>query len=144
MDANDIAQSLADALATVEEVDIAATESFLPALETQAICALLVPFEQESVYEQQDLAGEQMYARHVMKVEFWCKHDPGQAGETLRKARDIGRKGMTALVQHDGEGYTLDRNEGFRERVDSGFVTVANIAWLVAHLYVPLENEVTL
>jgi hypothetical protein len=47
-------------------------------------------------------------------------------------------------MQHDGEGYVIDRNMEFRSRVDNGFVTVANAPWLVVHLYVPLETEVTL
>ena len=46
------------------------------------------------------------------------------------------------LLENDGDGYTIDREMNFRERIDGGFVTIGNVPWLVAHLYVPLENEV--
>lgn len=144
MDPNDIAEALATALIGVDEVDSASTSDFLPALESQGICALLVPFEQEGTFEQQDLSGYGIWVKRAVKFEFWCKHDQAQPGESLRRARSIGQKAVIRLMQQDGNGYTIDRNMEFRERVDTGFVTVGNVPWLVVHLYVPLEIEVTL
>jgi hypothetical protein len=143
-DMAEIAAALAEALLTIESVDQASATEFLPALESMSVMALVVPFEQESSYEQMDLSGESIYAKHMQKVEFWCKHDQSNPADTLERARTIGHKAVQALMQHDGDGYTVDRNLEFRERIDSGFVVVANVPWLVAHLYVPLEHEVTL
>lgn len=144
MEPSDIARAVADVLAGMEEMDGASTADFLPTVESMSVFALVVPFEQESTFEQQDLGGDSVFALHMLKVEFWCKHDGAQPGESLRRARSVGTWAVKALLAHDGEGYTIDRNGQFRERVDSGFVTAANVPWLVAHLYVPLENEVTI
>ena len=137
-------EALAEVVQAVDGIDSAHTTSFLPALDAGSVVALLVPFEQEANYEQMDLSGQSLLCHHTTKAEFWVKHDTSDPERTLTTARNVGFLAMRAIVAGDGTGYTLDREQTFRERVDTGFVTVANVPWLVVHLYVPLETEVTL
>ena len=144
MDVNLIAQAIADVLAAVDEVDGALVSGYQLPHDTQSVFALVVPFDQESTFEQTDLGGASVLAHHLLQIEFWCKHDPAAPDRTLERARNIGTRAVAALMESDGDGYTIDREMNFRERVDGGFVTIGNVPWLVAHLYVPLENEVGL
>lgn len=139
----EVVEALAVAVEAVEDIDSASTANFLPVLDAGSIVALLVPFEQEATYAVETLSGESVTCHHVTKIEFWVKHG-SDAEVTLARGRNIGAQAMEAIIKADGMGYTLDREQQFRERVDSGFVTVANVPWLVVHLYVPLETEVTL
>lgn len=138
----EIADAVRDVLAGLDWVTYASTVDFLPPAGQADVCALLVPFEQASTATADSL-GDTITLMHRLTVEFWVQHRNGEAARTMRLGRDAGTLAITALLAHDGDGFTVAREYGFEERIEPQFVTHLNVPWLVVSLRVPVENEVT-
>ena len=138
----EIADAVRDVLAGLDWVTYASDVDFLPPVNQADVCALVLPFDQNSTATADSL-GDTITLIHLLNVEFWVQHRSGEAARTLRIGRDAGTLAIAALLAQDGEGYTIAREYQFTERIEPQFVTHLNVPWLVASLRVPVGNEVT-
>jgi hypothetical protein len=138
-----IATAIAAQLSQLTWVDEASSTSYLPATTGNRVCAFVVPFDQETRAETANLRGD-LNLRHILVVEFWTQIRANRIPEAMNTARDASALAMVALVQNDGEDYTLNRSIDFVERVYPEPVTHANVPWIISSLRVPVENEVTI
>ena len=129
---------------TLADVDQSSISDFVPAIETEKVAALIVPFEQDSTAQFLDVGGTYLEMSHAIRCEFWVKHTNASAATTAQRARDIALSAITALMQSDGTGYDLDPEGEFTERVDEIFTVMNDVAFLVVALTIPIRNEVTL
>jgi hypothetical protein len=138
-----IATAIASQLSALSWVNEASATSYLPATTGKAVCAFLIPFEQETRAEASNFAGD-VTLRTVLTVEFWIQIKNNRAAEAMTTAQNAGALAIAALVTNDGDGYTLDRAIPFQERIAPSPVTYADVPWIISTLRVPVENEVTI
>ena len=138
-----IAAAIATQLGALSFVNAASATSYLPAVATVTCVAFVIPFDQESTAEVRNLDGD-IALRHILTVEFWTQIKNNNIAAAMTTARDAGALAITALVQNDGDGYTLASDIGFRERIYSEPVTHANVPWIITALRVAVDNEVSI
>lgn len=138
-----IAAAIASQLGQLAWVNEASATTYLPATTGKQVCAFVIPFDQETTAEASNFAGD-VTLRHVLTVEFWIQVRNNRIADAMTTAQNAGTLAITALVQNDDDGYTLDRAIPFRERIASQPVTYADVPWIISTLRVPVENEVTI
>lgn len=136
-----IATALQTALDTLAAVDQSSISDFLPPLTTQSVALCIVPMQQETSAEFEDLSGSTLVYTHRIPCEFWVKHVQGAVATTHQRAREINHDAIKVLAQSDGTGYTLSFDFAFEAQVSDQFVEVGNNPYLVATLIVPVRNE---
>ena len=136
-----IAQAVLAVLSTHSDIDYTSASDFLPAVQSQKVAALIVPFGQTSTAELDTVDGATMTLVHRLKVELWVKHTQGSAAVTAQRARDIATECMALLMVNDGDGYELDVSP-FEEQVDPALVQYSQTSWLVSTLTVPVRNVI--
>ena len=140
-------QSLAEAVAavvsTIEGVDRCSVTDFTPALNTQAIAAMIVPMGQSSAGRiVSTLSNRYLEMTTTLPVEFWVKHAQGDPATTMRRARNVGTDAIAALLAADGTGYELAPDAEITESIESAFVEVSGQPYLVATVRIPIRNVV--
>lgn len=139
-----IVAAMATALDKLTWVDEVSTSDMQPAITVARCAALIVPFGQEGAMSVDSLDGATITVTTRINVEFWVKHEQGNAAVTMQIARDAGTLAMAQLMTDDGIGYVIARELPFLERIDPLFSQHAGVPWLVASLTVPIENEVSI
>lgn len=135
----DIATALVGAItAGVADVDYGSITDLSPAITTQKVACLCLPFGQRSETVFTDMGGGEMVSTIRLRLEFWVKHASGTATQTMQRARDISHDAMVALIAADGTGYDLAPDAGFSEEVDQAPTAEGGATWLVATLIVPV------
>lgn len=138
-----IAAAIASQLGALSWVSEASSTSYAPATAGKAVCAFVIPFDQETTAEPANLDGD-LLLRHTLTVEFWTQIKSSNIGAAMTTARDAGTLATIALVQNDGDGYNLDAPLRVQERIYGEPVTHAGVPWIVSALRVPVLNEVAI
>jgi hypothetical protein len=137
-----ITAAIVAVLESLDWIDMASADEFVPSVMTTTCSAFVVPFDQETHVLPDVLDGNVITLTHWLTVEFWVQHKQGAAAVTMQVARDAGAKAIAALINNDGSGYDLARDYAFEERIDSAPVTHMGVPWVIVQLRVPVENEV--
>jgi len=143
-DITQIASSIAAELLTMDEVDYASVNDYLPAIKTSRgkAAALIIPFGQRGETQIFDLVGGTLVGTYRIPVEFWIKHEQGEVATTMQMARDIGARAMRCLVAANlrGDvGFELDPGTPFEEVVNDTPVSTGNQPYVISRLTVPVS-----
>ena len=143
---NEIAQALLDVLsANVADIDRWSKDSYEPAVDSQKIALIIVPFRQTDTFEWADLSGAKLLCRHTISLEFWVRLPNETAGiaAAMQRGRDIGLQAAVVIAAHDGEGYTLEPDEDMMEvAVDDAILNLNGPVFLRARMGVRVRQEV--
>ena len=139
-----IVDGLAAAVANVSTVDQVSTDTFTPAISTQSIAAMIVPFGQSAGGDVHfTLGGGTAEIVHSIPIEFWVKHVPGAEATTMQRARNVPQLAIAQLLASDGTGYDLAPEGEFTVTTESTFIEIGGQAYLTVTLTVPCRDEVT-
>ena len=145
---NDIAQALLTVLsANVADIDRWSKDSYEPAVDSQKIALIVVPFRQTDTYEWADLSGTKLLCRHTIQLEFWVRLPNEAVGIALatQRGRDIGLQAAVVIASHDGEGYDLEPDTGMIEvAVDDAILNLNGPIYVRARMGVRVRQEVEL
>ena len=85
-----IAQALVDVCVDyLSDVDYGSVSDFYPAVQTQKIAVIALPFAQASTSEPESFGTGELVMIHRLRLEFWVKHTQGTADATMQRARDV-------------------------------------------------------
>lgn len=141
----EIAEALAAVLdANVAGIDSVSTTEYLPAITTQTVACVVVPFDQRSIYTTDILGSVTVRATHWIQIEFWVRHDQGQISTSVQRVRNIAQLAAIALYTNDSTTYELDTAEPMEANVLGEPVQIHDIPYLMASIIVPVWDEITL
>lgn len=143
---NDIAQALLTVLsANIADIDRSSKDSYEPAVDSQKIALIAVPFRQADSYEWADLSGTKLLCRHTISLEFWVRL-PNEAmgiATAMQRGRDIGYQAAVVIAGHDGEGYQLEPDAPMIEvAVDDAILNLNGPVYLRARMGVRVRQEI--
>ena len=138
-----IAAAIATQIGALSWVSEASATSYAPASAGNAVCAFVIPFDQQTTAEPANMGGD-LLLRHVLTVEFWTQVKSNKIGDAMTTARDAATLAIVRLAQNDGTGYELEAPVRFEERIYPEPVTHAGVPWIISALRVPVTNEVSI
>lgn len=142
---NDIAQALLSVLAAnIADIDRSSKDSYEPAVDSQKIALIIVPFRQADSYEWADLSGK-LLCRHTISLEFWVRlpNEATSIATAMQRGRDIGLQAAVVIATHDGEGYQLEPDTGMIEAaVDDAILNLNGPVYVRARMGVRVRQEI--
>jgi hypothetical protein len=143
---NDIAQALLTVLsANIADIDRSSKDSYEPAVDSQKIALIAVPFRQADTYEWADLSGTKLLCRHTISLEFWVRlpNEANGIATAMQRGRDIGLQAAVVIAAHDGEGYQLEPDAAMMEvAVDDAILNLNGPVYLRARMGVRVRQEI--
>lgn len=136
-------------LASLPDVDQAATDSYLPPVNTEKIALVIPPFEQASITWRMTAKLGPVFRSHRIRCEFWVKVDTGNLALTISRAREIGQRATTALlldrtlegaIQNIGVYGPGDAGMRIESEIASTPITIAGVPYIVHTLIVPVTD----
>lgn len=144
---NDIAEALRDVCAdNISDIDRSSKDDYLPAVDTQKIALLAVPFRQLDTYEWADLSGTKLLCRHTIMLEFWIRlpNDAAGIAVAMQRGRDIGLQAALVIADNDGTGYQLEPDAPLMQsEVDDAALNLNGPVFVRARLGVRVRQEVS-
>jgi hypothetical protein len=145
---DNIAQSLISVLsANVADIDRWSKDSYEPAVDSQKIALIAVPFRQSDTFSWADLSGMKLLCRHTISLEFWVRLPNEAVGiaRAMQRGRDIGLQAALAIASHDGEGYQLEPDDDMIEvQVDDAILNLNGPIFVRARMSVRVRQEIDL
>lgn len=146
-DITDVATQLESILSALADVDQSSIADYAPAVATQKIALLIVPFQLSGVMAFSDVGNHLAHA-HEVPCEFWVKVNSGDVATATARGHNICLQAMRLLAANPTLNLALTRlgsaYNGTLGRV--GRYTIAPryeekgvTTWIIATLFVPVE-----
>jgi hypothetical protein len=149
-----IKDALADILSTLNGVDQALVDNYLPPVETRTAAAVVPPFGQRTRVDVLTTAGSRfapesqtIMVSHQFRCELWVKLDTGRPALTLARASNLPIEAIRAILANPTLNGTVDRvgNYGIAdnrttietETIDRP-VQVAGVPYIVIVVTIPV------
>lgn len=148
----DVASALKTILDTLSDVDYSSLSEYTPAIKTQEVALLIVPFEQNGVMAYAGTGKYSLVHAHRLVCEFWVKVDTGSTATAITLARDICLKALRLIAANptlDGTvtqvGSSLLGNAGLLGQYDilPRYEERGQVPYIIARLFVPVEIRET-
>src|SRR5690242_2575575 len=98
-DITDVAGALKTILSTLTDVDQSSLADYAPAVATQKVALLIVPFQQSGTMQYASLVGGSSYVHaHDIPCEFWVKVNSGDVATAMQRGRDICLQAMRLVA----------------------------------------------
>jgi len=148
----DVATQLKAILAVLADVDESSLSSYTPAIKTQKIALLIVPFEQSGMMSYAGTGKHSLVHAHRISCEFWVKVDTGNVAAAVERGRDICLQAMRLIAANptlNGSvlqvGSSLLGNQGRigEYNILPRYEERGQIPYIIARLFVPVELRET-
>lgn len=142
-----IATRLKDRLSTLDGVDRASIDVYLPPVETEQIALIIPPLRMESRVDAMTPTRNINMQSHRIPCEFWVKVNTGKLTWTLQRAREIGLEAIQLLladqtlggvVSHVGNYGQGSNQKTLTADVADLPVEIAGVPYLVVTVIVPV------
>lgn len=144
----DVVTELKSILSALPDVDHSSLDEYTPAIKTQKVALLIVPFEQSGAMAYGSTGKYSLVHAHRLVCEFWIKVDTGHIDVAMQRGRDICLQALRLIAANptlNGSvlqvGSSLTGEQGMVGRYDvlPRYEERNQIPYVIARLHVPVE-----
>lgn len=147
-DVTDVAAQLKSILSALPDVDQSSTVDYVPAVATQKVALLIVPFQQSGVMAYAGIGKNSYVHAHRIPCEFWVKVNTGDVATAVQRGANICLQGLRLIaanptlngsVMQVGSSLLGDQGMLGQYTINPRYEERGQIPYITATLFVPVE-----
>lgn len=144
----DVATELVSILSALADVDQTSLDNYVPAVETQKVALLVVPFQQSGAMAYAGVGKNSYVHAHRIPCEFWVKVNTGNVAAAVQRGRDICLQALRLIaanptlngsVMQVGSSLLGDQGMLGQYTINPRYEERGQIPYITATLFVPVE-----